>query len=149
MFKTFSAVALSLTLVMTSLGATATPARAGNDDVAKILFGALALGIIAKGISDSRDNDNNSRVTVTTNRNNAHNVVRPNRNQAQRIPSRCAREMRIGNRGNVRTIYRRACLRRAGIRVAQARECMRTGVVRGNNINYYTPRCLRRSGFRL
>ena len=50
MFKTFSAIALAATVGFTSLGITATPARA-NDDLAKFIFGAIALGIIAQGIN--------------------------------------------------------------------------------------------------
>ena len=159
MFKTFSAAALSLTLVMTSLSATATPARANNDDIAKVIFGALAIGIIAKGISDARADDHqpvatrparNNQVTVTRPaRNNHVTVTRPNRNHAQRIPARCAREARVGNRSRVATIYRRGCLRRAGIRTQRADNCVRTGHIRGRNVTYYTARCLRRSGFRL
>lgn len=144
MFKTFSAAALSLTVALTSLSATATPARA-NDDIAKVLFGALAIGIIAHGISNANENN---QVVVTPTRNNNANAHRPNRRHAQRIPARCATEARIGNRNRVATIYRRGCLRRAGIRTANAESCQRSGRINGRNINYFTTRCLRRSGYR-
>ena len=137
---------------MTSLSATATPARAGNDDIAKVLFGALALGIIAKGISDARAEEPQQRHVVQAPVRHAPVIAnrpnRPNRHQAQRIPANCAMEARIGNHGRAATVYRERCLRRSGIETARADNCQRSGVINGRNISYYTQACLRRAGFR-
>jgi len=157
MFKTLSAAALSLAVAVSSLSATATPARAGNNDLAKFLFGAVALGIIAKGIADANDNGNRSTVTVNRNNPRPHynnqNNRRDDRHQnnrprVQRVPDQCATQARLRHGGRVATVYGRPCLRRNGIRTARADNCARTGYLNGRNLTYYTARCLRRNGYR-
>ena len=59
--KSFLSMAMAAIIAVTSVGMTAAPARADND-TAKIIVGAAALGIIAAAIADAHDND---RVYVT------------------------------------------------------------------------------------
>jgi len=147
MYKTFAVAAASLTLVLASLCVTATSARASNDDIAKLIIGALAIGIIAKGISDAKSKDRQPAVTST--RTDAVMVIQPNPTQARPIPAHCAREARIGHHGRITKIYRRSCLRREGVQTQRADNCVRTGTIHGRTINYYTNRCLRRAGFQV
>lgn len=168
MFKTLSAAALSLTIALTTMGASATPARANNDDIAKFVFGALAIGIIAKGISDAREQDEREaaarrsaaenarrqaaaeqrrREAAEQRRREQERAERRARRQANHIPARCAREARIGRHGRVKTVYRRNCLRRNGVQLANANHCMRHGEIHGRNVNYFTRGCLRRNGY--
>ena len=54
MSRTFIKSVLIAAVTVTGISlATASPAKAGNDDLAKFLFGATALIIIGKAISDS------------------------------------------------------------------------------------------------
>ena len=54
MSRTFIKTVLIAAVTVTGISlATASPAKAGNDDLAKFLFGATALIIIGKAISDS------------------------------------------------------------------------------------------------
>ena len=133
MFKTFSAIALAATVGFTSLGITATPARA-NDDLAKFIFGAIALGIIAQGINEAHSNNNTPVVTPP----------RPNPPRAVTIPARCERQVTINNRN--RNIYRERCLRRNGVPLRRISSCARQGEIRGRIVTYYRKRCLRRAG---
>ena len=146
MMKTLSAAALSLTLGLTSLGATATPAQA-NDDLAKFLFGALAIGIIAHGINEANANSTAHQPQV------AHpQPQRPHRpvitpNRAVHIPASCERQVQIENR--VRNAYGAPCLRRNNVPLDRIASCAREGTINGRPLTYYTKACLRRAGHRV
>lgn len=151
MFKTFSAAALSLTIGLTSFGATATPAQA-NDDLAKFIFGAIALGVIANGINQA--NAGNNSATVTTTRQHRPTVTQQHRprvtHQAQRgvrIPANCERQVRINN--NNRNVFGAPCLRRNNVPLHRISACARTGSIQGRNLTYYPKACLRRNGHRV
>ena len=132
MIKTLTAAALSATIGLTSLGVTATPAQA-NEDLAKFLFGAIAIGIIAHGINEA--NSNPAPVTAP----------RPHRpNRTVTIPSQCERRVSINNRN--RNIYRERCLRRNGVPLRRIASCARQGEINGRVATYYRKRCLRRAG---
>jgi hypothetical protein len=133
MFKTFSAIAIAATVGFTSLGITATPAQA-NDDLARFIFGAIALGIIAQGINEAHSGNNTPVVTPP----------RPNPPRALTIPARCERHVTINNRA--REIYLERCLRRNGIPLRRISSCARQGEFRGQIATYYRKRCLRRAG---
>ena len=144
MFKTLSAAALSLTIGLTSFGATATPAQA-NDDVAKFIFGAIALGIIANGINQSNAGNNTATVTTTTRQHRPQ--VNQHQNRGVRIPARCERQVRINNRNH--NVFGAPCLRRNDVPLRRISACARSGSIQGRNLTYYPKACLRRNGHRV
>lgn len=54
--KNFISTIMAAALTLAAFSASPTPARADND-AAKIIFGAAALGIIAAGIAEANDHD--------------------------------------------------------------------------------------------
>lgn len=144
MFKTLSAAALSLTIGLTAIGSSAQPAQA-NDDVAKFIIGAIALGVIANGINQANAGNNHATVTTTT----RTHQPRANRQQHRgvRIPARCERQVRINHRN--RNVYRQACLRRNDVPLRRISACARSGSINGRNMTYYPKACLRRNGHRV
>ncbi len=142
MFKTLSAAALSLTIGLGAIGATATPAQA-NDDLAKFVFGAIALGIIAKGISDA--NANTHAPAQVTQQRPHRPVVTPQ--HGVRIPANCERQVQINNRN--RNVYGAPCLRRNNVPLNRISACARQGSIHGRNLTYYPKACLRRNGHRV
>ncbi|MFT4619128.1 MAG: hypothetical protein ACI9KS_001074 [Sulfitobacter sp.] len=145
MFKTLSAAALSLTIGLTSFGASATPAQA-NDDIAKFIFGAIVLGVIANGINQANAGDDSAPVTTTTTTQHRPRVIRQ-QNRGVRIPARCERQVRINNRN--RNVFVERCLRRNDVPLRRISTCARSGSIRGRNMTYYPKACLRRNGHRV
>lgn len=143
MFKTLTAAALALTVAATSFTASATPAKAGNDELAAFLFGAIVLGVIANA---ANNNSQASTVHVTPPRNNnrphANYNNRPNRGVV--IPANCERTVHINGRN--RNVYGAPCLRRNNVPLARINECARTGSINGRNLTYFVKGCLRRNG---
>lgn len=144
--KTASALALSLTVALGALGATAAPAKA-NDDLGKFLVGAVALGIIAAGIANANNNDD------TANRRNHNDDFGRHgdrwNHRGYYVPASCAREVQLGHGGRYATVYGEPCLRRNNVSTQAAASCARSGRIYGRTIAYYTEHCLRRSGYRL
>jgi len=58
MSRKFISLVLAASVAIAGVGATATPAKAGNDDLAKLLVGATALVIIGTAINESKKNGN-------------------------------------------------------------------------------------------
>ena len=142
MFKTLSAAALSLTIGLTSFGATATPAQA-NEDLAKFIFGAIALGVIANAVNQA--NAGNNHAPAATQARPHRPVVTPQR--GVRIPARCERQVRINNRN--RNVFGAPCLRRNDVPLRRISACARSGSIQGRNLTYYPKACLRRNGHRV
>ena len=68
--RTFIAVILATALAVTGL--TTTSARAGNDDVAKWIAGAVAIGIIGAAIAEEKKRDRRRDQAVTRQQNQSH-----------------------------------------------------------------------------
>ena len=135
---TFAAVALALT----SLAASATPARASDDAMIKLLLGAVAVAIIASGAAQSRATTHAPRRQHA--RPHPHHAphgyhARP-KHRARYLPQHCATSFRTG--GKQYHAYSARCLHHAGLhRLPSA--C----VVSTRSGNLYATHCLRRHGY--
>jgi len=137
MLKPLMASALVLSLILTSVSAT--PARAGGEDIAKVLGGLVVLYAIGRAIDDSSAAPRVQRQTTVTPRRQLG-----NRNKV--IPNTCFRE--LVSRGEIRRGYGARCMqntvRRAG---ALPPQCIRQIDTRRGTRNLYSERCLRRNGW--
>lgn len=139
MTRTLSAIGLSLTIFLTSLTATAAPARA-DEDIGKILAGLALLGILAATI----DSKNDERVTRAT----PHRPkkVTPRPVPVRKVaPRRCLRDQWT-HRG-VRQVYAAGCMRHVS-KFAPPRNCLREARTNSGPRRFYTSRCLRKHGWR-
>ena len=139
--QTLTALGLSLSIALGAVTASATPARANNDDAIAIIGGLIALYAIGQAI-----NHNNTNVTVSRNfghRPYAHRPHRPNRLVA---PARCFIEGRDRN-GYFRGYVRR-CMRNNVARPALLPDrCLRRVETHRGFRNIYGGRCLARNGW--
>ena len=124
---TLGAAAVSLVL------ATALPARAEKDDLAKALLGILVLGAIAHELSD-----NDRPAPPPDHRKNPRPEVR-------RLPSVCAIQIDGDRRGG--TVYTESCLRDEGIRGPLPRHCGHEARIYGRWDTIFGLKCLREAGF--
>ncbi|MEM9317690.1 MAG: hypothetical protein AAGA70_01640 [Pseudomonadota bacterium] len=134
MTKSFSAAALSLSLVLGAVALPATPARANNaEDIAGILAGLAALYVIGRAIEQAGDDDRNQT---------AH---RPAPQPAQNLrtaPAQCFRDF-----GAVRGYLARCMQNRVARPALLPTACLvRVNTDRGPR-NLYTGRCLRQNGW--
>lgn len=131
-----------LLMALSLLIATAMPSHAekrGND-LAKIIAGALVIGLIAKTIDDNKD----------------RNKPKPHKPQPQpypepvyqpRVPSVCAISI-DSDSGNPVTMYSEKCLYREGFDY-RLPNCARDVKIYGERDRIYSAQCLRDAGFRL
>ncbi|MES2435323.1 MAG: hypothetical protein V4586_16060 [Pseudomonadota bacterium] len=129
-----------LLMAISLLAATAMPSHAEkrDNDLAKIIAGALVIGLIAKTIDDNKD----------------RNKPKPHKPQPYpepvyepRVPSVCAISI-DSNSGNAVTMYSEKCLRREGFDYRLPR-CARDVRIYGQPDRVYSAQCLRDAGFRL
>lgn len=141
MTRTVSAIALSLTIFVTSLTATAAPARA-DEDVAKVLAGLALLGIIAATVKANKEPE-----PVARGNHRAHRPhVTPRRSERRKVaPRRCLRDQWT-HRG-VRQVYGAGCLRNTA-QAKPPRACLRDARTNSGPRRFYTKRCLRKHGWR-
>lgn len=103
MSRKFIAAILAASMAITSF--TAAPARAASDeDIAKFLFGAAALAIIGKAISDNNRNDVNRY-------RNRELVVTPRPRDRKVLPRRCVKRANTALGNNTRVLGAK-CLNR-------------------------------------
>ena len=125
------------------LAATAMPSHADKrgNDLAKIIAGALVIGLIAKTIDDNKD----------------RNKTKPHRREPYREPTYQPREPRVpavcaisidSNSGDAVTMYSERCLHREGFDYRLPR-CARDVRIYGQDDRVYSAQCLRDAGFRL
>lgn len=163
MFKTAAATILSATLALGAL--VPAPAQAADSgEVARFLFGAATLAIIANELNDRKRSEPSSNRAIQGNvvgrhNNNSYNdnVIRPRQgnvitphrqNRARVVPANCQRTIETGN-GN-RRLYGVPCLRREGVNVARLpQNCLRTVELPRRTVNAFAQRCLRREGVRI
>lgn len=134
MFKSVTTLALAGVIAVTTFAGSAAPARADNDDLARFLFGAAALAIIAGAVNDHH-NDN-----VV--------VVKPHKPQkhAKYLPASCRTTVQRSN-GKRFNIYTQRCLQKKGYMPIGAPDCRRTAVWNGKKHVYFPASCLRQKGF--
>ena len=159
MFKSAAAALLSISV---AFGAVApTPVQASDaDDIARFIFGAAALALIAKELRDDHGKDRDGRPDVHVHRpHNNNNVTitrpghspvitphRPNRQRA--VPLSCRRTFET-DRGR-RNVFGVPCLRREGVNIARLPErCLRQVNLPRRTIDAYAQRCLVNNGVRL
>lgn len=151
MSRKFIASILIAAVTVTGLSLSAAPAKAGNDDLAKLLFGATALVIIGKAVSD-RNRHSAAPAETTRHDDYRREEERRKRREARRnfrqLPASCLRQHRTRD-GRVRMMST-YCLERNYNHVSRLpHDCkirVRTsdGPRRG-----YQMRCLRDRGFKL
>ncbi|MDO8983725.1 hypothetical protein [Cypionkella sp.] len=135
-------ILIVLLIAISLLAATAMPSHADKrgDNFAKIIAGALVIGLIAKTIDDNKD----------------RNKPKPHHPQPQpypepsylpRVPSVCAISI-DSNSGDAVTMYSQKCLRREGFDY-RLPNCARDVRIYGEADRVYSAQCLRDAGFRL
>jgi len=127
-----------LLMAISLLAATAMPSHAEkrNNDLAKIIAGALVIGLIAKSIDN-----NNRRKPQPQPQPQPEPVYQP------RVPSVCAISI-DSNSGDAVTMYAQKCLRREGFDY-RLPNCARDVRIFGEDDRVYSAQCLRDAGFRL
>lgn len=159
--RTFISIILVAALAVTGL--TSTPARAGNDDIAKWIAGAVALGIIGAAIADRDRNDGAvTRYRNYDNRNyNKHrhyNDKRYYKNQRYKnkqrfnqhvLPGRCQRSFQT-RRGQVQGFGRNCLLNNYSSFNALPHKCAFKSRARdGRSRVIYSRYCLQQHGYRV
>ena len=135
-------ILIVLLMAISLLAATAMPSHAEkrDNDLAKIIAGALVIGLIAKTIDDNKD----------------RNKPKPHKPQQQplpepsyqpRVPSVCAISI-DSNSGDAVTMYSERCLDREGFDY-RLPNCARDIRIYGERDRVYSAQCLREAGFRL
>lgn len=127
---TGGAAALALVL------ATAIPAKAEKNDLAKALIAALVVGAIAHEL---KDKDKPAPVPVP--------VPEPEPVRNGRVPAVCA--ISIDGADRSVTLYPESCLREEGFDYRLPRYCANTATIYGERDRVYSAQCLREAGFRL
>ncbi len=142
--RTLTAAGLALSIAIGAVGASATPARANNDDAVAIIGGLLALYAIGQAINNS-----NGNVTVT--RNYGHRQhgdwAQPRHRPRQLVaPARCFIEGNDQN-GYYRGYLRRCMQNRAERADLLPRNCLRRVETQRGPRQIYRGRCLARNGW--
>lgn len=137
--RTLTAAGLVLSLAIGAVGATATPARANNDEAIAIIGGLIALYAIGQAIQ----NDNRS-VTVT--RNYGHRPHPPHRPRQLVAPARCFIEGRDRN-GYFRGYVRRCMLNSVARVDLLPQNCLRRVETQRGPRVIYGGRCLAQNGW--
>lgn len=137
MSRTFIKSVLIAAVTVTGISlATASPAKAGNDDLAKFLFGATALIIIGKAISD-----NDAKAAPI-----AKPKPKPRPRFTKALPGKCLRRFNTWD-GRVRMMGRN-CLHNNYRFAHRLPESCRTRVRTDNGVRRgFQMRCLRNNGF--
>ena len=126
-------IAASLTAAVTVLAllvSSAVPARA-NDDLAKAVVAAIAIGAIVHSLDKGR----------------ATAAPVPEQVRSPRVPAVCAIEIEGPRRAT--TVYPERCLRREGFDFRLPRHCSREARIFGRPDRIYPASCLRDAGFRV
>ncbi|MDB5658650.1 MAG: hypothetical protein JWS10_1265 [Cypionkella sp.] len=136
-----------LLIAISLLAATAMPSHADkrSDNIAKIIAGALVIGLIAKGIDDNKDRKHHDKPKPHHDKPKPHH--QPQSSHQPRVPSVCA--ISIDSRsGDAVTMYSEKCLRREGFDY-RLPHCARDVRIYGRADRVYSAQCLRDAGFRL
>ncbi len=128
-------ILIVLLMSIALLAATAMPSHAErrDNDLAKIIAGALVIGLIAKSIDDNKDRHKPR--------------PQPQPVYEPRVPSICAISI-DSNSGQPVTMYSQKCLRREGFDY-RLPNCARDVRIYGEADRVYSAQCLRDAGFRL
>lgn len=130
----FVALVVAVAVAM-GLLATASPARADNDDLAKALAALAIVGIIAHSAQKNRP------------RQEEHPSYPQQPVRMPRVPAVCGIE--IAGQQTRATVYGERCLREAGFDWRLPERCARPARIFGRNDRIYSEQCLRDAGFRI
>lgn len=128
---------LAAVIAVSLLAVSALPSHADRrgDNIAKLLAGALAVGLIANSI------DNNKAQAAPAP------APQPRPVGLPRVPSVCAISI-DSNSGDAVTMYPEKCLRREGFRYGLP-ACARPARIFGETDKIYSANCLQDAGFKL
>lgn len=147
MHRYFIALIVTATVAVTAFGAA--PARASDQDLARVLAGLAALAIIGKAIHDRNDKDRASKDYVETPRHGIKPRPLPNRVARKNLPGQCVREVR-GNHGNTRRVLSARCLERNYLYSSELpRGCARQVETQRGWRWACGARCLRHNGYQI
>lgn len=147
MKSTLIASVLAAAMAFNGMGATA--ARAGSEDVAKVLAGAAALFIIGKAISGRNDDNTGYNNAVSrASHYNGDTFSRYDNDRRYRGDNRRSRRcLRQKNRNGRWVTYRDGrCMKRYNREAEKPRVCPRKRWTNNGWKKYYDRRCLRRHG---
>ncbi|MDC0737897.1 hypothetical protein N6L24_06380 [Cognatishimia sp. SS12] len=157
MSRKFITSILIAAVTVTGISLSAAPARAGNDDLAKLLFGATALIIIGKAVSNNRAEASTRNAPIYVNprderwRRDGQHRADQNRDQRHRnraLPASCLRTYHTRD-GRVRMMSK-YCLDRSYRHADRLPQACKTRVRTENGPRRgYQLRCLRHNGYRL
>ena len=139
--RTLTAAGLALSIAIGAVGASATPARANNDDAVAIIGGLIALYAIGQAIQN-----NNGNVTVTRNYGHRPQTHRPHRPRQLVAPARCFVDGRDRN-GYFRGYVRRCMQNNAARPDLLPNRCLRRVETQRGTRNIYGGRCLANNGW--
>ncbi len=143
--KTVTAGALALTIAVTSLGASATPARANGDEAAAIFGGLLALFAISRAI-DIHNSRQGQAAAQPAPQQPHRPVIQPVQPRQLVAPAQCRREFQTAN--GVFRGYNQRCMQRNVARPERLPEnCIRQVRTQNGIRNFYAGRCLHRNGW--
>lgn len=139
MSRTFIKSVLIAAVTVTGISlATASPAKAGNDDLAKFLFGATALIIIGKAISDNEAKAAPARTPKYK--------PKPRPRFSKALPNRCLRRHETWD-GRVRLMSERCLQRHYRFADRLPDRCYRKVRTYEGPRRGYNMRCLRDRGY--
>ena len=147
MHRYFIALVISLTIAITAVSAA--PARAGDQDLARLLAGIAALAIIGKAIHDRNDKDHVTQNHIIPRQHTIKPRPLPDRVARKTLPAQCLRDVR-GPNGNTRRVLAARCLER-NYRFSNElpRGCARQVETQRGWRWAYGARCLRRNGYQI
>jgi hypothetical protein len=143
--RTLTAAGLALSIAIGAIGASATPARANNDDAARIIGGLIALYALGQVIQNS-----NGNVTVTRQFGHrpAQGFAPPRQHRPRQLvaPARCFIEGRDSN-GFYRGYVRRCMQNNASRPALLPQNCLRRVQTQRGERLIYGGRCLANNGW--
>jgi hypothetical protein len=150
MHRKFIALIIAAATAIAGFAASAAPARADAEDVAKALAGIAALVIIGKAIEDRNDRRDRGHVTQNYHRPLPQVTPRPLPPQVQRkfLPASCLRS--VQTRRGEQSFFGARCLQQNYRHANRLPQACSVQVPTQRGWRYgYDPRCLRQSGYRI
>jgi hypothetical protein len=157
MSRKFISTVLAASIAVT--GFFAAPARAGDDDVAKVIAGMAALFIIGSAIKKSRNDDNHGYNNHVSRGNRYEGDIQeaqprrhtrprplPQRANRKKLPSECLRRFET-RRGTVRMMAQRCLERNYRFTHALPQQCHTRVRTENGKRRGYAMRCLRDRGY--
>lgn len=148
--RKLTSLGAALAIALAGMTAAAVPARAQNDDLAKILMGAAAVFIIGSAINNAgraapAPAPRHDVYRDTRREDRRHDDRHDRRARVPTLPQACA----ISVSGNPAVYYGQRCLEREGLRAHLPQRCARTMNTNRGPRTVYEGRCMADAGFRI